>query len=513
MTVTTTEIRTNGVMEVDTAEHVNGIIPIEPALPPEPQLYKVDLEKINLDLYKDRYLTVQDFLNDIGKIVANAEMRAHGDTDRLHKARALYTAAEMNVQALDPYLRQECERMAVRERQRREEAKKAREKANGEAIANGVQAPAQPRRSARNNGQQPELGITDPLLLERRLKRQRSHDPNGGDSHGSEEEGNADRTSKRTRVDGDGNDEHDPLDLVGPTSSQIRPAVRFANDVAGDETPTRKSTTPFEFGRMSALTPIAERVESEADVMHDGDVRAPSARRPGGFNPDLLNPVSEPPLPSLQNYMLNASAREQGREGVAQNGMEEDAMGEAVPETSPGIVPLQLPQIANHHLDVPSAPSGSRVRSPTPTHVSGVVPVVPPGLEVGAQRSGTITPVPAVVVPVPEQDTMAVDIAEQPVNPDAQRPPSPMQIELQRTPSPPPPPFHVDETLLAELETSFVDHTGNLSVEQLEQLRALCLGNVWKHRQEWDRDPLVKELFEVVKEFVEEVRIDFDEEE
>ena len=88
-----------------------------------------------------------------------------------------------------------------------------------------------------------------------------------------------------------------------------------------------------------------------------------------------------------------------------------------------------------------------------------------------------------------------------------------MQIELQRTPSPPPPPFHVDETLLAELETSFVDHTGNLSIEQLEQLRALCLGNVWKHRQEWDRDPLVKELFEVVKEFVEEVRIDFDEEE
>ena len=33
----------------------------------------------------------------------------------------MYTAAEMNVQALDPYLRQECEQMAVRERQRREQ--------------------------------------------------------------------------------------------------------------------------------------------------------------------------------------------------------------------------------------------------------------------------------------------------------------------------------------------------------------------------------------------------------
>ena len=48
--------------------------------------------------------------------------------------------------------------------------------------------PVVARRSARNNGQQPELSITDPVKLERRLKRQRGEECSGGDSHGSEEE-------------------------------------------------------------------------------------------------------------------------------------------------------------------------------------------------------------------------------------------------------------------------------------------------------------------------------------
>ena len=44
------------------------------------------------------------------------------------------------------------------------------------------------RRSVRNNGQQPELSITDPVKLERRLKRQRGEECIGGNSHGSKEE-------------------------------------------------------------------------------------------------------------------------------------------------------------------------------------------------------------------------------------------------------------------------------------------------------------------------------------
>ena len=55
-----------------------------------------------------------------------------------------------------------------------------------------------------------------------------------------------------------------------------------------------------------------------------------------------------------------------------------------------------------------------------------------------------------------------------------------------------------------------MDSTSGMSIEQLEQLRATCLGAIWRHRQDWDRDALVQELDEIVDEFVQEVRVDLD---
>ncbi|KAI6160935.1 hypothetical protein EDD17DRAFT_1828444, partial [Pisolithus thermaeus] len=142
-----------------------------------PVLYDMDLERMHIDLYKDKYLTPQDFLDDIRKIVHNATVCAHVDGDRLHKAQAMLTAAEMSVLEFDPHFGVECRRMAVRERKRREERKKERERGREKEDENGngnnAYAPGT-RRSARHNGQQPEIEITDPLQLERRLKRARS---------------------------------------------------------------------------------------------------------------------------------------------------------------------------------------------------------------------------------------------------------------------------------------------------------------------------------------------------
>ena len=50
--------------------------------------------------------------------------------------------------------------------------------------------------------------------------------------------------------------------------------------------------------------------------------------------------------------------------------------------------------------------------------------------------------------------------------------------------------------------------TATLNVEQLEQLRATALGAVWRHRTEWDRGALLREIDSLVDEFVEEVRTD-----
>ncbi len=54
--------------------------------------------------------------------------------------------------------------------------------------------------------------------------------------------------------------------------------------------------------------------------------------------------------------------------------------------------------------------------------------------------------------------------------------------------------------------------TDLLDVEQLEQLRASCLGCIWAHRSDWDRDNLILELGKIMHDFVEEVRADYEDE-
>lgn len=57
--------------------------------PRQPALYDMDLEKMHECLYKDRYLTPNEFLDDVRKIVHNAAMYSHVDPDRHYKAQAM----------------------------------------------------------------------------------------------------------------------------------------------------------------------------------------------------------------------------------------------------------------------------------------------------------------------------------------------------------------------------------------------------------------------------------------
>jgi hypothetical protein len=63
----------------------------------------------------------------------------------------------------------------------------------------------------------------------------------------------------------------------------------------------------------------------------------------------------------------------------------------------------------------------------------------------------------------------------------------------------------VDDALVQRLETKLQNDTGFLNVEHLEQLRATCLGVVWKGRTEWNRDEMVQELLRHVGDYIEEV--------
>ncbi|KAJ7499727.1 AAA-domain-containing protein [Mycena latifolia] len=437
--------------------HVNGITPAEAPPPPvqhRPELYDMDLERMHTQLYKGRYLTPQDFLDDVGKIVHNAAARQAEDLDRLYKAQAMFTATQVSIHEFDPQLRVECERMAVRERARREEARaaivtanatnatngkgKGKEKENGGGSGNGSgsEGPTGARRSARNNGLQPEHAITDPVQLERRLKRQRS-DGAATDSHGSDEDGPEGRDAKRSRMAAAAaadDLEDDPLNIIGPRPTSVR--------FAGDQPQPMDIGPPLDPMQSLASHAIDPALYFTSTNTYPSDAMvvdpSPSQHSSGfGF---LLNPA---PSTSINDDPFLA-----GPSNSAQP---------HVPPPDAGSIPLQS-------ILQPTAGAST---APSPSHR-------PKSLE-----------------PEPEPEPEPV--------------PQPIPIVVERTPTPPLPDFHINDELVAQLESTLRDLTSSLTIEQLEQLRATCLAAVWRHRTEWDRNAAVRELHELVKEFVDQV--------
>jgi hypothetical protein len=211
--------------EVQASEQVvngceDGIVPeLQQVAEPTSSLYNMDLERMHADLYKRKYLTPQDFIDNVQKIVHNAEVRIEEDPERLYKVQAMLTMAHVSINDFDPQLWIEYDRMAAREQKQHEEHKKNKSKGRVQvdnADSNGTYAPGT-RQSTRNNGQQPEISITDPLKLERTLKRQHSNEA-AADSPISEDKNSDSRMSKQSKMVV--SDDYDPLDIVGPTSSQ-----------------------------------------------------------------------------------------------------------------------------------------------------------------------------------------------------------------------------------------------------------------------------------------------------
>ena len=514
---------------------INGVVTEQQQIMQQlPPLYDMDLERMHAELFKGRYLTPQDFLDDVGKIVHNADVRSHEDLDRLYRAQAMFTATQVSIQEFDPQLRLECERMAVRERQRREQHKKnkGKEKAQDSQLNGG--APVGARRSARNNGQQPELSITDPVKLERRLKRQRGEECSGGDSHGSEEEmngaGEEGRDAKRSRIIDD-DDDRDPLDTIGATPCSAvavcSHVVRFATDTiepmapltALSPAPTRSADypTPVPTSYKNAPGPSTayNNAQAPVPVNHSlpsfyNNASAPSVSY-GGMPapPASYNNIPAPPA----NYHNNLPA------------FHPDQMAVDDPSSRPsGFDPFllnpKLPaQPSSHPSPFAPRPNDSLFNfpmtsmdpaDPFTTHTAQGQPMsftqmlaktpTPPPVHLAPPQPLPIrrmpTPQRHIRTPEPERVLTPAPVLE------------PMVIEVERSPSPPLPDFHVDIGLVEDLRQTLRDSTASLTIEQLEQLRATCLGNLWRHRSDWDRDNLVRELQDVVKNFVEEVSAD-----
>jgi hypothetical protein len=410
---------------------------------------------MHVELHKNRYLTPQDFLNDVGKMVHNAVVCQSEDLERLHRAQAMYTATEVSIQDFDPQFRAECERMAERERQRRaarrKEREKAKEQGRQEADAGSETYAPGTRRSARHNGQEPEIAITDVTKLERaaRLKRQRSTGPSTG-SQASGDEISDGRNAKRSRV----NSEEDVsmnTNLPEPCSTQQVSTVYLS---------------------CPQPTPNSVNLDGEGGLLPD----VPPSAMGGGFDPSLLNPApSETPY---HRFFTPSSA--------SVSAPPDDAPPDAPPDVPPEpmTVDAQPPRSPSPALPLPGSAQSSELHptSEPPISNADVPTLIPP---VAGES-------PAPVPPAPERDFEAIEVDREPT---------------------PLPEFHFDQNTLTRLGNDLRDTTDLLTVEQLEQLRASCLGCIWAHRSDWDRDTLIHELGQVLYHFVEEVRADHEDEE
>jgi hypothetical protein len=458
-------------------------VPLPPQPPPAverqpevPKLFNMDLERMHVELHKNRYLTPQGFLDDVRKMVHNAAVCQSEDLERLHRAQAMYTATEVSMQDFDPQFRNECERMAERERQRRAARKKEKEKAKEqrlqEADAGSETYAPGTRRSARHIGQEPEIAITDVTKLERaaRLKRQRSTGPSTG-SQTSGDEISDGRNAKRSRVNNEDvsmNDTNLPEPSITQQVSTAASTV-YLTCPQPQPQPTPDSVPPDSVPPDS-VPPDSVDPDSVDPTGNGGRLPdVPPSAMGGGFDPSLLNPApSHSDQPPYHRFFTPSSTSV----SAAPDPMTVDAQPPRSP--SPVLPPPESAQ--SSELPPTSEPTSEPLVSNIDTPTS-----IPP-------ITGE-SPAPA--PPAPERDFEAIEVDREPT---------------------PLPDFHFDQNALTRLGDAFRDTTDLLNVEQLEQLRASCLGCIWAHRSDWDRDNLTLELDKILREFVEEIRADHEDE-
>lgn len=137
-------------------------------------IYTMSLDKMQKRLYYNGYLTCDAFMDDIQKMVSNAEEAREVDADRVFRARQMQNLAAILLdQYIDAPFRAECERMAQRVLAREEAAKREAERQRAAEVhprrPNGL------RYSARQQGEAIEPhDLVDVATIERAHKRARS---------------------------------------------------------------------------------------------------------------------------------------------------------------------------------------------------------------------------------------------------------------------------------------------------------------------------------------------------
>ena len=442
--------------------------------------HNVDLDTMASDLYKGYYYTPDDFLQDILRIQANAEVNKIMENDAEAPIRAGQMVNHVKVmldQTFDAASRAECEKMAERMREKDKAAprKDRRRGRNGELPGEeGIVAAAE---SAAKAG-----GAFKPRLSRGGNEGEEagSGDDDGGAGAGEGEQAEAessaqaerDRGTKRDRAGSaaDAEGEHDDdddnhgagspkkqrMDVDGPADLHPQPAaVELSN---GQAVASTSSAAPFASALVSQAQPSFASILNPTSGVAGAAVAAPMAV--GSAPIDAPSSALTGPAPALD---------------AAHNPF----LSDAAPN---GAVASSL--VAQKAVTAQGGGSATSSRAGTPTPAVNGLPAAADG-----RPSDDIA----------AQDGAAEAAVEQ--EPEQERSPTPMEA----TP-PPPPPFVVPSDAVDALRTFLVSGTDDLTVDQLEQLRAACFDIVWRGRSEWDRSAVIGELDELAHDFVDEVK-------
>ncbi|KAF9128960.1 ATPase AAA domain-containing protein 2B [Mortierella sp. GBA39] len=460
--------------------------PVEPEeFPDYYQIVKkpMDLTTMN-DKVDDRmYLEVKEFLTDVDQICENTALYndIHDPSRIIYKARAFQDVAHGMISRLDPELIIESEKTAARVRQEL----KSLQKTQGE------------RSSRRQLGLEAEAVPDDPELF-LRLSHRASHNNHGGvngvarggtagtGAEDDDEEEVADlssrsggRFSNRPRVlkqedldlDLDDDMSGTSLSMSSSTTSLIAfdsdPVEPTTDNSASAEAATTAATKTEEHGHteLSATVVGADGVHLGEQEKHSMDID------PQPLNNDNDNDASVNSITTTASSSLPVD-----------------------PSTTASTSREEKLVVADHDIEMTSgnhAVNGSSSIPGSPTTATTTEPSQP-------AADGTIDTSVADQI-IPDQDPTVPEHLD----------PEPIE---EQTPTPPPV-LILDPSEVTLLRQALVDKTDTSTIEELDQLRAALYEDLWEHRLQWDKGPMLLDMNETVesitalhKETAEDVR-------
>lgn len=401
-----------------------------------------------MDLYKGYYHTPDDFLADILRIHANAEINAILEEDAEAPIKGGQMVNHVKVmldQTFDVAFKADCAKMAERMKERDKNllpGERARGKGKGKevisaaaksAAAGGLGLLTRSRRSKAPGGIPFEL--SDIGEIERNLKRGRREE-NESQEEGSENAGPSKR-SKVMDVDADADAEGETVASEGLESAVASTSRQTLDDPIVNGHNAQDTTTSF--------NPFTHFNSTEQLRAFPLPPTLPTQATP------LVPPMQVGALPDNINNM-----------GSIDN------------------LPLHnLPSLPD--LSAPAPPFAPEASSTPAVHFAEEVQIA-----IIPQESRLSTPTPG-------------EGSEKIVTPIA----SPIVVD---PPTPEPfPDFVLPTGALNELTNFLTEETGHLTIDQLEQLRAACYDIIWRGRKDWDRFGMIEEITELVQGFCEEV--------